>query len=99
MSRNDADAARWFRLAADQGYAAAQFNLGRAYAIGQGVPQDDVRAHVWLSLAALQPSANRERWATARDELANTLSVEQLAETRRLVREWKTKFDGETPPR
>ena len=35
---------KWYRLAADQGYAAAQFNLGVMYAKGQGVPQDYVLA-------------------------------------------------------
>ena len=35
-------AARWYRLAADQGDADAQFNLGAMYAEGQGVPQDYV---------------------------------------------------------
>ncbi len=32
---------RWYRLAADQGYASAQFNLGVMYATGEGFPQDD----------------------------------------------------------
>ena len=35
----DAEAVRWYRLAADQGYAAAQGNLGLMYGNGTGVPQ------------------------------------------------------------
>ena len=42
------------RLAAEQGYAAAQFNLGVMYASGQGVPEDDVTAYAWLNIAAAQ---------------------------------------------
>ena len=34
------EAVKWYRLAADQGYAAAQAHLGLLYSIGQGVPQD-----------------------------------------------------------
>ena len=40
------------RLAAEQGDAAARFNLGLVYAIGVGVPQDYVQAHKWINLAA-----------------------------------------------
>ena len=31
----------WFRKAADQGNAGAQYNLGAMYAKGEGVPKDD----------------------------------------------------------
>jgi TPR repeat protein len=37
---DDIEPARWFRLAADQGNAAAQCNLGVMYNDGNGVPQD-----------------------------------------------------------
>ncbi len=37
---NDAEAARWYRLAAEQGNAKAQYNLGIMYVNGEGVPQD-----------------------------------------------------------
>ena len=33
---HDAEAARWYRLAADQGHAGAQYNLGLMYANGRG---------------------------------------------------------------
>ena len=43
------------RLAADQGNATAQNNLGKMYANGdQGVPQDDQEAVKWYHLAAEQ---------------------------------------------
>ena len=34
------EAVNWYRRAADQGHADAQFNLGVSYADGEGVPQD-----------------------------------------------------------
>jgi uncharacterized protein len=40
-----AEAVKWFQLAADQGLAIAQNNLGAMYYNGQGVPQDYVQAH------------------------------------------------------
>ena len=46
------EAARWFRLAADQGDADAQHNLGvMYYADGEGVLQDNVTAHMWFNIA------------------------------------------------
>ena len=49
-----AEAVKWYRKAADQGYAAAQTNLGLMYAHGQGVPQDYVEAVKWYRKAADQ---------------------------------------------
>jgi hypothetical protein len=44
----------WFRQAADQGNAAAQFSLGAAYRDGEGVKRDDQLAVAWLQKAANQ---------------------------------------------
>ena len=52
-----AKAVKMFRLAADQGNAAAQANLGVMYAKGQGVPQDYSEAVKWYRLAADQGDA------------------------------------------
>ena len=35
-----AEAVKWYRMAAEQGYSVAQYNLGLMYANGRGVPQD-----------------------------------------------------------
>jgi TPR repeat protein len=45
---------RWYRKAADQGNAEAQYNLGVMYANGQGVPRDDAEAARWYCAAADQ---------------------------------------------
>ena len=54
VSRNDGEAARWFRMAADQGDADAQRNLGWMYAHGLGVDRDDREAVYWYRQAAEQ---------------------------------------------
>ena len=46
------EAVKWYRLAAQQGHAGAQRNLGAMYSIGQGVLKDYVKAHSWLNLGA-----------------------------------------------
>lgn len=37
MTQKFAEAVKWYKLAADQGYAGAQYNLGFCYAYGKGV--------------------------------------------------------------
>jgi len=52
-----ASAVERFRLAADQGHADGQFNLGAAYSESLGVPKDDPEALRWFRLAADQGHA------------------------------------------
>ena len=54
MAKDEREAVRWFRLAAEQGHAEAQSNLGASYALGQGVPWDEGEAVRWYRLAAEQ---------------------------------------------
>ena len=53
-----AEALRWYRLAAAQGYSAAQFNLGQLLSNRQaGDLRDDAEARRWYALAADQGNA------------------------------------------
>jgi TPR repeat protein len=45
---------KWFRLAADQGHADAQYNLGLMYYNGHGVPKNYPEAAKWFRVAADQ---------------------------------------------
>jgi len=47
-----AQAADWYRKAAEQNHGLAQFNLGMMYAKGQGVLRDDAQSLVWFGRAA-----------------------------------------------
>jgi TPR repeat protein len=88
-----AEAVRWYRKAADQGLAHAQFNLGARYVQGQGVPQDYVSAHMWLSLSAAQNNNDATKF---RDMIAAKMTPAQIAEAQKLAREWKS---TKQPPR
>lgn len=60
-SQNDhKEAAKWYRLAAEQGHAGAQFMLAGMYDHGRGVPQDHKEAAKWLRLAAEQGDADAQ---------------------------------------
>ena len=71
-----AEAAKWYRLAAEQGFARAQHNLGLMYANGTGVPQDDVLAYAWLNLAVEQ---GNELASENKDKLRTRMTANQMA--------------------
>jgi len=52
VAQDHAEGVKWDRLAAEQGGANAQFNLGASYANGAGVAQDFIMAYAWCETAA-----------------------------------------------
>jgi uncharacterized protein len=51
---------KWYRMAAEQGLAQAQNNLGVAYYKGEGVPQDYAESMKWYRMAAEQGHAGAQ---------------------------------------
>ena len=97
MPQDYKEAVRWYRAAAEQGFADAQSNLGLMYDKGQGVPQDYIQAHMWYNLAASSggDDEDRELAANIRDLIAEKMTSEQIAEAQRQAREWKPKSGGQ----
>lgn len=60
VTLNHGTAVTWYRRAAEQGYAGAQFNLGNCYQLGEGVDQDKKQAVYWYRQAALQGDTDAE---------------------------------------
>ena len=86
VAKKDAEAVKWYRLAADQGNADAQHNLGLKYAKGEGVPKNDVEAYFWWNLAAAQGHADAK---TNRDIVEKTMTREQIAEAQQRSAAWE----------
>jgi TPR repeat protein len=55
--KDEAEAVGWYRKAAEQGDAGAQYNLGLCHEIGRGVAQDEAEAVSWYAKAAEQGHA------------------------------------------
>jgi len=72
MERDEAEAVKWFRLAADNGHAQSQEELGRMYEFGRGVSKDIAEATKWYSRAE-----NQGRGA-AKERLNELLSFSNL---------------------
>jgi TPR repeat protein len=83
------------RARAEDGSVVDQFLLGGSYAWGEdGVPQDNVQAYKWMSLAAQRGSGpTRDFYAANRDMVAEKMTPEQIAEAKTLAREWVTAFE------
>jgi TPR repeat protein len=76
------EAAKWFLKSAELGFFQAKFDLGRMYYLGEGVPRDLVRAHMWFNLAG---------YGVYTQGLEETMTPEQIAEAKELARNWKPK--------
>jgi TPR repeat protein len=83
---DEAEAVRWLQLAADQGHALAQRDMGMLYEQGQGVTQDVLEAFFWYSLASRQDSG---RARLRRDALAAMLTLDQRDAIAARLKGWR----------
>ena len=75
---------KWYRLAAKQGNALAQGNLGAMYVFGQGMIQDNVYAHMWGNIAA---SNGNEKGGKVRDLAAKNMTPADISKAQDFARE------------
>lgn len=77
ITQSYAEAAKWWRKAAEQGYAESQHDLGMMYATGWGIARNDAEAVKWFRKAAKQGYAWSQHnlgamyangWGVARNE-------------------------------
>ena len=81
-------AVRWYLKAANQGNNLAQQKLGLLYEHGDGVQKDFAQAYMWYTLGAANGGTIG---AMKRDDLAARMTSDQLAQAKKLTREWKPK--------
>ncbi|MDN3718491.1 SEL1-like repeat protein [Roseibium salinum] len=81
-----AAAAKWFEAAANYGVKDSLFNLGILYAGGIGVDKDLVASYKWFAIAADQGDPEA---AKRRDDVANMMDQETLANARLAVEAFK----------
>jgi hypothetical protein len=61
------------------------------YANGKGLPADNVAAHMWANIAEpkLRPGEERDKAIEIRTLVEGRMTPEQIAEARRMAREWR----------
>ena len=84
VPQNYPTAHKWLSLAAEQGDANAQTQLGVMYGLGNGVIQDNVYAHMRFNIAA---SNGVEVAAVGRDSVAKRMTSADISAAQNLPRE------------
>ena len=82
--KDDAEAVKWYRMAAEQGSTTAKFKLGYMYADGRGVLKDSVIAHMWLNIAGTN---GEEDARELRDSLELLMTRAEISRATELARE------------
>ena len=99
LSQDYGEAMKWYRQAveeyrkaAEQGHVSAQLSLGRIYRRGEGVPQNYIKAHAWLNLAAAQENlcgstagSYVRPYAVERDTLKSNMTPDEIVEAQKLA--------------
>ena len=90
LPRKDiAEGVNWLRLSAEQGQQDAQLILGKAYLQGaKELPRDNVRAEMWLRLAA---KGNLEFYQNELLAAEAQMTPDQIAKGKALAETWKPK--------
>jgi uncharacterized protein len=79
-----AEAVKWYRLAAEQGDAQAQNNLGVTYESGQGVLQDNILSHMWYNIASANGNKKSSEW---RDKIAAKMTAADISKAQTMAKE------------
>jgi TPR repeat protein len=88
---NEEEAIRLFTLAAEQGAPEAMVALGRFFAMDFSEAYDPVQAYKWFSLAALLDDIDAK---VKRENIAEKLTVEQVADGNAMVELWSNSHTG-----
>ena len=78
-------------MAAEAGNGLGQGVLGILYETGLSVPKDQVKAYMWLNLAA---TSGNEYATNQRNLLEQQMTHQEIAEAQKLSRDWKPKIDN-----
>ena len=90
--QNDAESVKWYRKAAEQGYARGQYNLGWLYYKGRGGLGNALKAHMWGSLAVLN---GEPRGGELRDTIAKQMTPSQISQAQAMAQQCQTRqFKG-----
>ena len=89
FAQDYAEAAKWYKKAAEQGDSNAQNILGAMYERGKGMPKDFVEAYKWFSISG---EGDNEYGRTYREKIGKRkMTPDQITEAQRLAKEWVEK--------
>src|SRR2546425_640274 len=86
VAKDEVEAAKWYRKAAEQNDASAQYDLGLCYDNGNGVVKDEIEGYKWFLLAAAQGHENAKKNMAI---IESWLTRQQIAEGQKLASNFK----------
>ena len=90
LPKDIAQAQFWYKKAADQGDPFSEASLAILFNFGKGINRDYVQAYMWYERAVTHSKgADRDSIVEMRDNLAEKMTGQQIAEGDRLAKEWK----------
>ncbi|WP_373505630.1 tetratricopeptide repeat protein [Aestuariivirga sp.] len=89
VKQDEAAGMNWLLMAANQGEPQAQYEVGIGYWKGRGVKPDPIAAYMWLELCSTEPGF--ENAAEYRDEVAKTMTPEQVNQAKLMVQAFAPK--------
>jgi TPR repeat protein len=83
-----AESLKWYKLAAQNGSSAGQWDMGSIYEYGDmGLLQDYVRAHMWYNVSAANADKSHSvvDAVKSRDDLATKMTKEEIAKAQEMA--------------
>jgi len=96
IPQNEAEAARWFTKAAEDGSVPAQYKLGLLFWGGHGVPKDANKAYFWAVLAR---AGGQEGSKDLAKVLANGMTRAQAAAIEQQAEIWYQQHENRAKPK
>lgn len=85
MLTDDAKTLKWLKRGAELGNVDAQFGLGVAYFLGEGVEQGFLEAYKWFEVSAQGGCGDAPLF---RDALAKKMDSSEVVEAEEMARQW-----------
>ena len=92
-SEDKAKAFECYKNASEKGHVESQYHLGFAYANGRGVHKSNILAYMWLDVAG---EAGFRTASEYRDEIADSMSQDAIADAKKLIPPLKKKLAAGT---
>ena len=84
VSKDYSVTSKLYKLAAEQGLAVAQTNLGNLYFMGHGFEKNIIDAYMWVAIGI---SSGHKEGVIAADIIVKYMTPSQIEEAERLARE------------
>jgi TPR repeat protein len=94
VAKDEVEAVKWYRKAAEQGVVQAQTNLGLCYAKGTGVAKDEIEAYAYWNLAGISNEMARNNLAILEKKISPDARLLGQQRTKQLQKEIEGRLES-----